>query len=94
MARSGYGRRTDASSPVDHVSDCLVAVDGAGQIVLINRSYCTLLGGREEDFLGRHITDVIGPQTRLHLVAQGDKRCHPFPLEVRGHKLLARQTRS
>lgn len=77
---------------LDHVSDCLVAVDGAGLIVLINRSYCTLLGGREEDFLGRHITDVIGPQTRLHLVAQGDKPMSPFPLEVRGHKLLARQT--
>lgn len=76
---------------LDHVSDCLVAVDGAGMIVLINRSYCTLLGGAEEDFLGKHITEVIGPQTRLHLVAKGDKPMSPFPLEVRGHKLLARQ---
>ena len=76
---------------LDHVSDCLVAVDGAGMIVLINRSYCALLGGREEDFLARHVTEVIGPQTRLHLVAQGDKPMMPFPLEVRGHKLLARQ---
>ncbi|KQO69177.1 sigma 54-interacting transcriptional regulator [Methylobacterium sp. Leaf89] len=76
---------------LDHVSDCLVAVDGAGMIVLINRPYCTLLGGSEEDFLRRHITEVIGPQTRLHLVAQGDKPMSPYPLEVRGQKLLARQ---
>ncbi|TXN27426.1 sigma 54-interacting transcriptional regulator [Methylobacterium sp. WL19] len=76
---------------LDHVSDCLVAVDGAGLIVLINRSYCALLGGGEEEFLGKHITEVIGSQTRLHLVAQGDKPMSPFPLEVRGHKLLARQ---
>ena len=77
---------------LDHVSDCLVAVDSAGHIVLINRSYCHLLGGEEEDFVGRHITEVIGTQTRLHLVAQGDKPMSPFPLEVRGQKLLARQT--
>ncbi|MBB5756480.1 transcriptional regulator with PAS, ATPase and Fis domain [Methylorubrum rhodinum] len=76
---------------LDHVSDCLVAVDGTGHIVLINRSYCHLLGGEEDDFVGRHITDVVGPQTRLHLVAQGDTPMSPFPLEVRGQKLLARQ---
>ncbi|MFW8643072.1 PAS domain S-box protein [Rhizobium beringeri] len=45
---------------LDHVSDCLVAVDTAGTIVLINEPYCKLLGGEADDFLGRHITDVVG----------------------------------
>ncbi|MFW8589040.1 hypothetical protein ACOJBM_42210 [Rhizobium beringeri] len=31
---------------LDHVSDCLVAVDTAGTIVLINEPYCKLLGVR------------------------------------------------
>lgn len=76
---------------LDHVSDCLVAVDTAGRVVLINAPYCRLLGGRAEDFIGRHITDVISPKTKLHLVAQGQTGVTVAPLEVRGHQLLARQ---
>ncbi len=76
---------------LDHVSDCLVAVDTAGRVVLINAPYCRLLGGQAEDFIGRHITDVVSPKTRLHLVAQGQSGITVAPLEVRGHQLLARQ---
>jgi transcriptional regulator with PAS, ATPase and Fis domain len=76
---------------LDHVSDCLVAVDTDGRVVLINAPYCRLLGGPPEDFIGRHITDVVSPQTRLHRVARGDITVTMMPLEVRGHQLLARQ---
>src|SRR5690606_27040868 len=55
---------------LDHVSDCLVAVDTTGTIVLINEPYCRLLGGDANDFLGRHITEVVGRDTKLHLVAR------------------------
>ncbi len=76
---------------LDHVSDCLVAVDTEGRVVLINEPYCRLLGGRQEDFIGRHITDVVSDRTRLHLVAQGAPIVAGAPLEVRGQQLLARQ---
>ena len=76
---------------LDHVSDCLVAVDTEGRIVLINRPYCKLLGGEEEDFVGRHITEVVSPKTRLHLVARGDGSVVGYPLEVRGHRLVTKQ---
>jgi len=76
---------------LDHVSDCLVAVDTSGTIVLINQPYCRLLGGEAEDFLGKHITDVVGSQTKLHLVARGEGSHVGYPLKVRGHQLITRQ---
>ncbi|WNV11721.1 sigma-54 interaction domain-containing protein [Tardiphaga sp. 709] len=76
---------------LDHVSDCLVAVDTSGTVVLINQPYCRLLGGAAEDFVGRHITDVVGPQTKLHLVARGEGSHVGYPLKVRGHQLITRQ---
>ncbi|MCP3392357.1 sigma 54-interacting transcriptional regulator [Bradyrhizobium sp. CCGB12] len=76
---------------LDHVSDCLVAVDTSGTIVLINQPYCRLLGGAADDFVGRHITDVVGPQTKLHLVARGEGSHVGYPLKVRGHQLITRQ---
>lgn len=76
---------------LDHVSDCLVAVDTSGTIVLINQPYCRLLGGVAADFVGRHVTDVVGPQTKLHLVARGEGSHVGYPLKVRGHQLITRQ---
>ncbi|WP_027535105.1 sigma-54-dependent Fis family transcriptional regulator [Bradyrhizobium sp. WSM3983] len=76
---------------LDHVSDCLVAVDTSGTIVLINQPYCRLLGGKADDFIGRHITDVVGPQTKLHLVARGEGSHVGYPLKVRGHQLITKQ---
>jgi len=76
---------------LNNVSDSLVVVDTAGAIVLINDPYCEILGGRAEDFVGRHIVEVIGPDTKLHLVAQGIEAQVGRPLEVRGHKLVTKQ---
>lgn len=76
---------------LDHVSDCLVAVDTTGRVVLINASYCRLLGGSAEEFIGRHVTEVVTHKTKLHLVAQGQAGATLSPLEVKGHQLLARQ---
>lgn len=76
---------------LDHVSDCLVAVDTSGRIVLINQPYCRLLGGEESEFLGRSVTEVVSPQTRLHLVARGEPAQIGFPLKVRGQQLITKQ---
>lgn len=76
---------------LNHVSDCLVAVDTQGRIVLINEPYCQLLGGRQEDFIGKHITEVVSQKTQLHRVARGETGTALMQLEVKGHQLLARQ---
>ena len=76
---------------LDHVSDCLIAVDTEGLIVLVNAPYCRLLGGAPADFIGRHVTEVVSPQTRLHLVARGAPPVTEGLLEVRGHRMITRQ---
>lgn len=76
---------------LDHVSECLVAVDTNGRIVFINTPYCRMLGGTASGFLGRHIADVVSPDSRLHEVALGADVVVGGELEVRGHKLITRQ---
>ncbi|MCT8962742.1 sigma 54-interacting transcriptional regulator [Pseudomonas veronii] len=76
---------------LDHVSDCLVVVDVEGRVVLINDSYCRLLGGSPVDFVGRHITDVVSPKSRLHLIAKGAPVEAGMTLTVKGQQLFARQ---
>jgi transcriptional regulator with PAS, ATPase and Fis domain len=76
---------------LDHVSDCLVAVDTEGRVILINEPYCRLLGGSQDDFIGRHITDVVSSKTRLHRVANGEIPSYVGPLDVKGHQLFTRQ---
>lgn len=76
---------------LDHVSDCVVAVDADGYIVFINRPYCRLLGGDPADFIGRRITEAVSPETKLHLVATGSPPILGAPLNVKGHNLITRQ---
>lgn len=76
---------------LDHVSDCLVLVDTEGRIALINEPYCRLLGGKQDDFIGHHVAEVVSPDTKLHRVAKGELIVRGAPLEVRGHKLFTRQ---
>src|SRR5262245_4761578 len=65
---SGQNEAAFLRGVLDNVSDCLVVVDTEGRVVLINAPYCRLLGGEPNDFIGRHITEVVSPKTRLHRV--------------------------
>ncbi len=76
---------------LDTVSDCLVVVDTEGEIVLINRPYCDLLGGEPEDFIGRHVRDAVSPSSHLAMVAQGALPLQGTPLTVRGREIVTRQ---
>jgi transcriptional regulator with PAS, ATPase and Fis domain len=95
MPRIARGRAPEESTFLrrvfDQISDCLVAIDLEGRIVLINKAYCELLKGSEQDFLGRKITDVVGPKTRLHVVAQGGPVELGYPLDVKGRRLITKQ---
>ena len=76
---------------LDNVSDCLVVVDRTGEIVLINRPYCELLGGTPESYLGRHVNDVISPNSKLAYVAKGGERVVGESLLVRGQEMIVKQ---
>lgn len=75
----------------DQLFDGFVVIDRTGKIVLANQALCRLLGGKEEDFLGRHMTEVVSPKATLHLVAQG-----VLPaviggrIRVRGHEFVTK----
>lgn len=53
----------------ENTSECLVLVDKDGYIVKMNNAYLNFLQIKHDDYIGRHVTDVI-ENTRLHIVAQ------------------------
>ena len=53
----------------ENTSECLVLVDKDGYIVKMNNAYLNFLNINHEDYIGRHVTDVI-ENTRLHIVAK------------------------
>lgn len=71
MDRLIFDEKTFLRTLFDQLFDGFVVVDRAGKIVLMNQALCRLLGGKEKNFLGRHMTDVVSPKATLHLVAQG-----------------------
>jgi transcriptional regulator with PAS, ATPase and Fis domain len=54
---------------IDYSTCGLQVVNKHGILVFINESFKELHGVREEDVIGRHVTDVV-KNTRMHIVAQ------------------------
>lgn len=54
---------------LDNIIDGIVLVDKHGIITKINRAYQEFLGIKEEDAVGRHVTEVI-ENTRMHIVIE------------------------
>lgn len=75
---------------LDHVSDCVVAIDTHGEIIYINQPYCRLLGGTQSDYIGKQVTEVISPNSKLPSVALTGETV-VSALRVRGHELFAKQ---
>lgn len=46
---------------VDHTTNGIVLKDPEGVIRLVNQQFVEMVGGRREDFVGRHFSDVVGP---------------------------------
>lgn len=49
--------------------DAIVVCDEGGVVTMVNGALCHFLGRKEEEILGRHVTEVL-ENTRLHLVAR------------------------
>lgn len=75
---------------LDHISDCVVAIDTHGEIIYINQPYCRLLGGSQSEYIGKHISESISPDSKLPLVAKTGETV-VGALLVRGHELFTKQ---
>jgi len=67
--------------------DGIVLVDKKGIITKINRAYLDFLGIREEDAVGRHVTDVI-ENTRMHIVVETGKAEIGQTQKIRGNEMV------
>ncbi len=52
---------------LDHAYEGVAVIDDCGKIIIFNDAYCRLKGIKEEDAIGRYVTEVI-ENTRLHHV--------------------------
>jgi PAS domain S-box-containing protein len=54
---------------LETVYDGILVVDSEGYIKLISKAYCKFLGVKEEEVIGKHVTEVV-ENTRMHIVAK------------------------
>ncbi len=73
---------------LDHAYEGIIVVDKEGIIRKFNHAYEEFLGIKEEDILGRHVTDVI-ENTRMHLVVESGEAEVGYVQEINNHKIIA-----
>ncbi len=72
---------------LDSVNEGIVVVDSRGIITFINQVYRDFLEGDLEDFVGKHVTDVLD-NTRLHIVCQTGMPELSVVQKIRGRNIL------
>ncbi|MDR5659112.1 sigma 54-interacting transcriptional regulator [Serpentinicella sp. ANB-PHB4] len=66
----------------------IVVVDAEGYVVMLNRAYCNFLGVKQEDAIGKHVTEVID-NTRMHVVAKTGKQEIGDIQNIKGNQMIA-----
>lgn len=66
----------------------IIIVDKNGYITKFNRAYEEFLGIKEEDIIGKHVTDVI-ENTRMHIVTKTGKPEIGHVQRIQGHDMIA-----
>jgi PAS domain S-box-containing protein len=64
--------KSTLESALESIFECIVVVDKAGFVTMLNRAYCEFLSVDLKDVIGKHVTEVI-QNTRMHIVAQTGK---------------------
>ncbi len=54
---------------LDNAYEGIVVVDSGGTITMLNKPYADFFGVRAEDYIGRHVTELI-PNSRMHIVVK------------------------
>lgn len=66
----------------------IVVVDKEGFIVMMNKKYCDFIGIKQEDAIGRHVTEVI-ENTRMHIVLKTQQKEIGDIHEIKGNQMIA-----
>jgi transcriptional regulator with PAS, ATPase and Fis domain len=73
---------------IDITYNWIVVVNIDGEITMINNPYCSFLGIKKEDAIGKHVTEII-PNTRMHIVAKSGKREIGDVQKIKGNQMIA-----
>lgn len=74
----------------DNMDIGVVVADRKGTLVYVNEAYARFLDINPEDYLGRHVTDMV-PNSRLHIVAESGKSEINWPHEFKGESILVQR---
>ncbi|HAS73438.1 MAG TPA: sigma-54-dependent Fis family transcriptional regulator [Clostridiales bacterium UBA8960] len=66
----------------------MVVVDKEGHIILMNEPYCTFLGFKVKDVIGKHVTEII-ENTRMHIVVKTGEREIGDVQQIKGNQMIA-----
>jgi PAS domain S-box-containing protein len=70
-----------------HAYEGLVITDADGYVVKTNEAYATFLGMRQQDLVGRHVTEVV-ENTRMHIVAKTGVAEIAQLQKIKGHEMI------
>lgn len=72
----------------DNIYNWMVVVDKDGYIIMINKNYCEFLGVKQEETIGKHVTDVI-ENTRMHIVVKTGQQEIGDVQDIKGNQMIA-----
>jgi transcriptional regulator with PAS, ATPase and Fis domain len=72
---------------VGNAYEGLIITDADGFIIKTNKAYATYLGEKQEDMIGRHVTDIV-ENTRMHIVARTGVPEIAQIQKIRGHEMI------
>jgi PAS domain S-box-containing protein len=88
-ARAAQSNRDRAmlEDALGHAYEGLVITDADGYVVKTNEAYATFLGLRQQDLVGRHVTEVV-ENTRMHIVAKTGVAEIAQLQKIKGHEMI------
>jgi len=72
----------------DNIYNWMVVVDKDGYILMINKNYCEFIGIKQEEAIGKHVTEVI-ENTRMHIVVKTGHKEIGDVQEIKGNQMIA-----
>lgn len=72
---------------LEHAYEGLIITDADGIILKINQSYARFLGKREEEVVGRPVTEMV-ENTRMHIVAKSGVPEIAQVQKIKGHQMI------
>ena len=72
----------------DNIYNWMVVVDKDGYIIMINKNYCQFLGVKQEEVIGKYVTEVI-ENTRMHIVVKTGHKEIGDVQDIKGNQMIA-----